>query len=219
MSQQIPTNEEERPHSVHSIASTRSTFSDLSQSTNASNADHSFLSPEEAHSDATSSTVTEDEEDEEEQEAQSLSRLLPIDTQPSTAGNAPTTAFEATEEAEGLSLPVPPPLLPTDQEVQDFSALAQELALFASCLSSVPAQTSEAAVAAEKERKETLKKDLLELVATPEQVALVGRIDKLLEDWKGVHESVKEWRREWHGEAVSAALRRQRETTDMEMPS
>ncbi|OWP07585.1 hypothetical protein B2J93_9037 [Marssonina coronariae] len=98
---------------------------------------------------------------------------------------------EEPQEVEDLSLLTPASLAPTEQETQDSITLAQKTALSASCLSSVPAQTSQAAIAAKKERKETLK-DLLQPVATPERAALVGWIDKLLGDFKRVHEDLEE---------------------------
>lgn len=40
---------------------------------------------------------------------------------------------------------------------------------------------------------------------------LIGSIDRLLRDWKVVHEELERWRREKKGEAVRERFRRSRE--------
>ncbi|KAL2064985.1 hypothetical protein VTL71DRAFT_4125 [Oculimacula yallundae] len=66
------------------------------------------------------------------------------------------------------------------------------------------------------QRKADLKRDLMELISDEEGVnrELIMGIDRLLRDWKALHEGLERWRGELKGEKVREVCRREREALE-----
>ncbi|KAH6709426.1 hypothetical protein BKA61DRAFT_678312 [Leptodontidium sp. MPI-SDFR-AT-0119] len=120
-----------------------------------------------------------------------------------------------------------PLIVSTTEETYTYGSLAQELAIFASCLNPSPCPdplktpTQSSASEAELQRSQTqalidkrkfeMTRDLLELIQEEEGTPnweLIESIDRLMRDWRNLHERLERWRRELKGEKVRARQRR-----------
>ncbi|KAH7364373.1 hypothetical protein BKA65DRAFT_546257 [Rhexocercosporidium sp. MPI-PUGE-AT-0058] len=199
---------------------------------------------------------------------------LHLDDEPSTASSSSSSSSSSSQSSTGADADADdnaeldteaelfqdaPPIVANSAEIQEFSRLAEELSLFASCIASSPspapsppaltstnspslqitssptptstslpdplktptqASASEAerqrsqAQALISQRKEELKRDLMELIQEEEEGPnrdLITSIDRLMRDWKRVHEGFERWRRELKGERVRKMYRREME--------